>query len=196
MTETKRYSTEVALTSEGYRATGKADGTIIIEKVRGPEDLAVGRTGTISEKEAHALSYVFRDQRDIDLGRFRSSRAAHYVVYPDRDAKRAENWGNLLDERNGESVYINRKAVMADPVQEEVRKEYFATIPVRGPWEDAAHGDVWLLNRSDGSHEAYTMDRREPETYPAGVWRNLDTYMLGNSEDIRFGKPLYINKEQ
>ncbi|QWY84118.1 hypothetical protein SEA_A3WALLY_311 [Microbacterium phage A3Wally] len=190
MTETQKFSTHEALTSEHYRAKGNEDGSITISKVKGPHDEAVGRGGTISVKEARALSYVFENQKDIDLGRFRSNLAPIYVVYPDRDARRAENWATLLNELTGDSVYINRKAVMQDPAQEDVRKAYFATIPVRGPWEDANHGDVWLLTRSE-SKEAYTMDRREPEIYPAGVWRNLDTYMAGNSDDIKSGKPIY-----
>ncbi|QIG57995.1 hypothetical protein SEA_PAULODIABOLI_311 [Microbacterium phage PauloDiaboli] len=187
---TKTFSTKHATTHGDYHAEGQPDGTIHLWKTGTASHIKVGRDATLSRAEASVVGLVVQDQRDIDLGRFRSQKAPHYVVYPDRDAKKAENWGTLLDERNGDSVYINRKAVMADPVMEDVRKEYFATIPVRGPWEDANHGDVWLLTRSE-SKEAYTMDRREPEIYPAGVWRNLDTYMAGNSDDIKSGKPIY-----
>lgn len=190
MTETQKFSTFEALTSDGYRATALGDGSIKIERVVGPDNTPVGRAGFISAAEARALAYVFENQKDLDLGRFRSNLAPNRVVYPEA-GKRGEHWATMVNERTGESIFINRKAVMNDPIDEDVRKAYFATIRERGDWEDAKHGDVWILQFSDSTKSAFTMDRSEPKIHPAGVWRNLDTYMSGNAVSIRHGKQIF-----
>lgn len=182
------HSTMVATTSEHYMATGREDGSILIQKTRGPHDEAEGRGGIISAKEARALKYVFQDQKDIDLGRWRSEVKGWMVVYP----QVGSDLVLVLNELDGTTRLFERDEVARGQVilndYEHTARAYYNAHPLPKPWQNAKNNEVWELEFSDGTKGAFIMNA----THLAGaVFGNAETYLLTNSDNIVGGKRLY-----
>lgn len=88
-----------------------------------------------------SLREFFQDERDKELGRWRSPENPSYVVYElTRDRVR------VVDEVTGLVNDINRDT---NPTRSdhspEVAKAYFDAHPVKKPWHDAKPGDTWVI---------------------------------------------------
>lgn len=184
-----KYSTREVHTSENIRAKGLMSGAVELWRERSAGD-TYGHPARVDRKEMVALGLIAEDQKDIDLGRWRSEVKNWMVVYKvGGDTNRIR----VVDERDGQSLQFTRseKINIEDGDFSYTAQAYWNAHKEPGVWESAKHGEVWVLSRSDGSKAAFTMDRSEPDVHPAGVWRNLETYMAGNSDSIRFGKRIY-----
>lgn len=187
----RTFSTKHAVTWGDYNAQGIEDGTIHLWKSNKFTNEPIGRDATISQAEAKVLAVIMEDQKDLDLGRWRSEMKPHMVAYP---MQGDDLWVRVVDERNGDTKEFSRKwkRDIDNNDFEYVAEFYFRQHPPIEPWHKAEHGDVWLIHYKDGEASMpFTMDRSEPEIHKDGVFRNLETYMSGKSESISDAEKLY-----
>ena len=126
-----------------------------------------------------ALREFFLDERDAELGRWRSKEQPSVVAWPEpEDADRVF----LLDEDKPEWVLVSRPrpGSYADAVGIwAVAREFFAAHPEPKPWGSASNGDIWALTDKGGTTAQYLSDGgrffklpllepREPCWAPAG----------------------------
>lgn len=124
----------------------------------------------IVDEEWQALREFFLAERDAELGRWRWPENPDYVVYPSP----AGYMVTVLKEPNGNSGQFDREqfsGMMAgfetsDPGYSRAAHAYFEAHPERKPWEDAKHGEVWLVSIDDApetpmtvEHEAFDFPR-------------------------------------
>lgn len=190
---TQRFSTKKSVTSEHYLARGNDDGTIDIAKTHGPHDEASGRGGRISRKEATALAAVFEDQKDINLGRWRSELKPWMVVYPVEGGSQTNEMIRVLSEKSGVVQDYQRKdRVLQQGFEgdfEYTARAYFNAHKLVGPWTTPGHNEIWELRLQDGTAGAFIANCEHASGKP--VFANADTYMFAESDSIRHGVRIY-----
>lgn len=126
-----------------------------------------------SESQVQALREFFRAERDEELGRWRHPKKPEWVVYSLRPGYTSCNGADLLliDEMAGSSMEYERalddgtEYVGADERAARIARDYFDAHPERKPWEDAKHGEVWLI-AIDGEAELPMVVDRETTSFP------------------------------
>lgn len=99
-----------------------------------------------------ALREFFQAERDEELGRWRWPENPDYVVYAPVDYS---NYVRVLDERSAILEVIHREHLKGrGSLVAQAARAYFEAHPERKPWEDAKHGEVWLLT-IDGAESAF-----------------------------------------
>lgn len=101
--------------------------------------------------ELQALREFFRDERDEELGRWRSDADPNWTAVLVEDVK-------VVEFRHDDGVHtFNVHAESKDmsswtPALQAIGREYFAAHPAPKPWQDAKPGEVWSITgpRIDG----------------------------------------------
>lgn len=99
-----------------------------------PQILVSGRVKSLRE--------YFRDERDRELGRWRSSADPIFVGYKARPGK-----VKLVNEVTGDHEFYSRRQAgqFSQSEFDAIAEEYFDAHPEPKPWHDAKQNDVWAL---------------------------------------------------
>lgn len=101
-----------------------------------------------------ALRTYFQEESDTELNRWRDPINPVLVCFPIN-----ENNIRVLNEQHGLSyVYDRRDDIDLQSSNPYVRAawRYFEAHPPKRPWENATHGDIWVLTSPDGKAIPYT----------------------------------------
>lgn len=112
-----------------------------IEVFRGCQFWFVGKAA-LSDKSMDALREYFRDERDKELGLWRSRKDPNFIVVPDNLKYEV----TVIDEQSGMKQWVTRGG--GDGAERSfvvIAEEYFAEHPEKKPWHDAKPGEVWDL---------------------------------------------------
>lgn len=122
-----------------YLATGGDLDLLTPNKLEGP---------CLSSLEADALREFFRDERDRELGRWRSKEHPDFVAYEHGDGR-----VRFVRESDGISYSFDRASASwfyaeydAEAAFQVVAREYFEAHPEPKPWQDAKPGEVWVID--------------------------------------------------
>lgn len=136
--------------TNGHEIRNTPDGGLRINKpgmdyVAGhePQTLVVGRVQSLRE--------YFRDERDRELGRWRSKKDPDYYVIP--HYSNPDTVTVVYERDNREQVAHRSEDYSVLRGFKEVGEEYFAAHPEKKPWHDAKPGEVWVITTENVSDE-------------------------------------------
>src|SRR5690606_1284379 len=110
-----------------------------------------------------ALREFFQHVRDEELGRWRWPKDPDYVVYPTEDG--------FLVVRESVGLSEFRNGLYVHDMEGEAARDYREAHPERKPWEDAMHGEAWVITYNGGEH-AVLCDGAY-FTWPAGSMQHI-----------------------
>lgn len=107
----------------------------------------IGKT-YLSSGETDALREFFRDERDRELGRWRSKGHPDFIAYEHGDGRvrfvrESDGVSYSFDRATVDRFYLEYEAEVAFQV---VAREYFEAHPEPKPWQDAKPGEVWVID--------------------------------------------------
>lgn len=115
----------------------------------------------LTQQKVQALREFFLAERDEQLGRRRDLHDPHYVCYPVDGGETVR----VIDERDGSSLWLNRLVTDESTGSHAAAFRFFEAHPERKPWEDAKHGEVWLVS-IDGAPETPMTVEHEACDFP------------------------------
>lgn len=111
-----------------------------------------------------ALIETLDAERDEELGRWRYPEDHEWIVYPDGEDQLGNRHVITFWEKNGRRDSVYEDAIPGT-VWGIVARAYFEAHPERKPWEDAKHGEVWLIAVGGDAELPMVVDR-ETTSFP------------------------------